>query len=169
MTIIHNDCPYETVESLVLRERINAADDDFRAREREHHVQARRQCAAYDTLLMEQRPSYPTAAHLEALDMVAGFVHDGVAYGDHLGRPTPEDRDQGRALPDCIRFESRTHNLTVLAQAPFSAARPGANRLWAFYREEEASLRDAIGRRGLRIISEWPHDDGLGFNVVSIH
>lgn len=166
MSLIYSPTQYDTDEIAALRERINHDDDLFNEQVRAHHVLERRNCAAYETLLWARRPVYPTPEHLAGLDAVVQLVRHGIPYGDDLGNPTDADREQHRDLPCSVHFSSRSGQLIVLAQSPYPTTRTGSQRMWAFFPEEEAALRDAVQRRGLRIISEWRLDDGLGFVVA---
>lgn len=118
----------------------------------------------YDALLAAGRPSFPTPAHLEALDQVAGLVHAGIAYGTSHGYPTDADKSAGRALPKCVHFASGPRRRNVYAGAPYKAR--SSARAWTLSEADISVLRDELGQRSLKVLHEWQHEDGMAFIIT---
>lgn len=165
MTYIYNNHALATVEIRTLRARINAQHEEAQTSARAFRAEERALIAEYDALLRTRRPSYPTPEHRSGLVAIASMIHADVPYGSHLGYPTPTDHDDTLALPSGLNFESRTGRINIYAQAPRHAA--GLSRLWDFSEEEIDNFRAFISTLGLRVQSEWTHDDGVAFVVTS--
>ncbi|MPV50092.1 hypothetical protein GCG21_08745 [Pseudactinotalea sp. HY160] len=159
------DTPYDTDEIVALRQEIRAHHDAHReqlllSRRRDLELRAR-----YGELMLAQRPAYPTPEHIEGLARIATWVHDDVAYGNHLGYPTEVDKAAGRALPKGVRFSSAMRRINVYALSPYGYA--ATHRVWNFTGEEVEAMRALIREHGLRIMSDWAHGDGHAFTVAS--
>lgn len=111
MTIIYGLSPFETPEIADLRESINEADRWFAQQMSDRNRLQREHCSRYDDMLVKQRPAYPTAEQLDALDRIAVFIDSDIPYGDHLGYATDQDRAAGRELPGSVQFASRSHRI----------------------------------------------------------
>lgn len=165
MTVIYSSSPFETPEIADLRESINEADRDFAQQKIEHDRQQRELCARYDDMLAKQRPVYPKAEQLNALDRIADFIESDTPYGNHLGYATEQDKAAGRTLPGSVQFASRSHRINIYTHAPYAAG--SSRRLWSFSEDELDAIRNKLQERSLRIVSEWNHEDGTAFVVTS--
>jgi hypothetical protein len=165
MTHIYSATRYDTPAIAALREEINSDGQALDALLREHRHQERELCDEYARLLRAQRPRYPARRHVRGLEQIAALVHEGRAYGDHLGHATRGDLDAGRALPRSVLFSAHASRLNVYADAPYA---PGSGaRLWEFTVEEIEDFRSRLRDLSLAVIDEWVHEDGVGFIVRS--
>jgi len=164
MTLIYSSSEHDTAEIIELRQQIHDIDTEFSALVRAHRLEQRERLNRYDALLAAGRPSFPTPAHLEALDQVAELVHAGIRYGDHHGYPTDADEASGRALPTCVHFASGPCRVNVYAGAPRKGR--GGARAWEFSDADISALRDELRQRSLKVLTEWKHEDGVAFVAV---
>lgn len=156
---------YDTDEIVALRQEMNDACAAFKDQQREFRQRKKDLCARYSELMRAQRPTYPTADHIEGIARIATWVHNDIPYGDHLGGPTENDRATGLSLPRGVRYSSASQRINFFALAPYE---PGAARyLWSFTDDDVAALRELIEEHLLRIVSEWRHGDGRAFVVAS--
>ncbi|MEV7952946.1 hypothetical protein [Streptomyces sp. NPDC088141] len=86
-------------------------------------------------------------------------------YGDHLGVATGADRVAGRQLSPSVQFASGTGRVNAYDLEPNSTT--AGTPLWDFTEPELDVFRAQIRQRSLRIVSEWEHNDGIAFIVVS--
>lgn len=160
MTIIFNTNQYDTPETVALATQINHND---RLRAEQEKVFRNREndlCEQYTELLLAQRPTYPVAEHLQAIDQIVDMLKAGTAYGTHLGRPTSADVAAGNQLPHNTSFASEYLRINFHADAPY---RPRTGRkLWSFTETEQAAFIAELTKRGINVIDSWNHDDGLG-------
>ena len=105
----------------------------------------------YRKELLAQRPTYPTPKQKELIELIAESVHAGNGTGDITAGPAT--------------FWSQQSLINIYAQAPLDPQTPW--RMWEIQSEEIAAVRVLLRKNSLRILDEWPHEDGHGFIVAS--
>jgi hypothetical protein len=163
MTLIYGTTPHDTDELVALREVIDDNELAFSDLRTIQSVDQRRLSDEYDTLMAARRPTYPTADHLQALDMIAEMMREGTEYGDHLGAARTQDREAGRALPRGVDFSSFACRINIRALAPYRAR--SSERVWVYSDDDIQAFRDELKKRSLGIASHWQHEDGVAFQV----
>lgn len=160
--MIYDTCaaPYDTDEIIALREIVNQAEREEAERHRTQTELIRRLRDKYFTKMLTRRPTYPTPEHLTGLMRVAQMVREGTEYGDHLGWPRKGDDP----LPRGVLYYSKVHRINVMAHAPYGER---GRRLWVFTDEEVTALRTHLEECGVKVVSQWSHEDGVAFIVAA--
>lgn len=105
----------------------------------------------YREELLAQRPNYPTPKQRELIELIAESVHAGNGTGDIATGP--------------VTFSSHQSLINIYAQAPHNPQT--ISRMWEIQSEEIAAVRVLLHKNSLRVLDEWPHEDGHGFVVAS--
>lgn len=110
--------------------------------------------SARDEFELSQRPEFPTAEMLIALEVAVLDVKEG-----HEPKTS-----QGRQLAGGVSVHGKWGYIWVDHGAPYGLAANGY--LWKFTPKEIQAMRDHLKQFGARIKYDWPHEKGYTFEIA---
>lgn len=157
---------YETTpEILSVVEEIARADKEFNEFMKLYMNAQRSSRDRYVSLVLEQRPSYPTHDQQRGIELIAAMIRRGEVYGDHLGHASIGEENHELTKLVGINYSSIPKRINFHARAPYIPDSAGV-RMWEVEPSEIEKFRELIHNQGLSVLDEWQHDDGYGFIVA---
>lgn len=131
-----------------------------------------------DSLLMKQRPTFPTEHHKTGIIEAARRIKYGIQSNSHHGDPCAPE---GEGDDEYFRTNRAKHSYDVTCElrsrpdyhfgriainhrSPFSKTRTGS-KVWGFTDYEIDVLLSLIKAEGVTIVDHWHHDQGISVLV----